>query len=122
MMRKIRNETLGWSRTIMDVQTAIVFVLLTATVATPSTLCPAETVLPIHERSNQSRERPVAGWLLPFKEGEMWTYRGKVEWADESSNRPRSRSITWEMRVTHVFHDADREAAVIRGFLTDLAL
>ncbi|HEY3379636.1 MAG TPA: hypothetical protein VGL77_19345 [Armatimonadota bacterium] len=57
---------------------------------------------------------------FPLIKGASWTYRGQLKWTT-TAHSVRQAAITWTMEVTDVVHRTPYAAAVIRGFLTDLA-
>jgi hypothetical protein len=60
--------------------------------------------------------------IIPLNEGTGWTYAAKVRWWTlDKSNHVRENSIQWKMRVLKSFKKSSGTAAVISGFVTDLA-
>jgi hypothetical protein len=57
---------------------------------------------------------------LPIEPGLTWTYRGRVRWTG-SDQRVHGDSITWRMKIVAVRTGPNVRAALVRGWVQDLA-
>jgi hypothetical protein len=60
-------------------------------------------------------------WFFPLEEGNVWTYSARVRWSVANPDQERGASLQWSMRVLKSSRNARAAAAVVSGFLTDLA-
>ena len=57
---------------------------------------------------------------FPLTKSTYWTYRGKVSW-DAGSSKVETKTITWKMEVTDTIQREGVTAALVNGFVSDLA-
>ena len=59
--------------------------------------------------------------VLPMEKGDAWTYTATVRWTPLNSRRARSAEVTWKSEVVNTVDRADVHAALLKGFVGDLA-
>ncbi len=59
--------------------------------------------------------------LFPTRVGTVWTYQGQTEWTTAGTGTVHRRLIRWHTGVVQHVRGPDYEAALVRGFPSDLA-
>jgi hypothetical protein len=59
--------------------------------------------------------------VFPMQKGDAWTYSGTVRWTPLNSRRARTAPITWKSEVVNTIERGNLRAALLKGFVSDLA-
>lgn len=73
----------------------------------------------LSSRAGATGNAILAGF--PFEKGDSWIYQGKVAWQVPDSEEKREKSLTWVVSVQESWENNNLKAALMKGFVTDLA-